>query len=91
MCGEQNFPTLMAKVVGVFAYCIFYYYTFIKNYSGKFVTNWDSFQIMLPGGGTMVAFSGKIMLLGRGICKCLGANAWGFPWVNPPGWPLISA
>jgi len=26
-----------------------------------------------------------------GICKCLGANARGFPGVNPPGWPLISA
>ena len=26
-----------------------------------------------------------------GICKCPGANAWGFPRVNPPGWPLISA
>ena len=39
----------------------------------------------------MVAFSGKILLLGRGICKCLGANAQGFPGVNPPGWPLISA
>ena len=26
-----------------------------------------------------------------GICKCLGANAWEFPGVNPPGWPLISA
>ena len=26
-----------------------------------------------------------------GICKCLGANARGFPGVNVPGWPLISA
>ena len=26
-----------------------------------------------------------------GICKCLGANAQGFPGVNPPGWLLISA
>ena len=26
-----------------------------------------------------------------GICKCLGANAWGFPGVKPLGWPLISA
>ena len=26
-----------------------------------------------------------------GICKCLGANARGFPGVTPPGWPLISA
>ena len=25
-----------------------------------------------------------------GICKCLGANARGFPGVKPPGWPLIS-
>lgn len=25
------------------------------------------------------------------ICKCLGANARGFPGVNPPGWPLIGA
>ena len=25
------------------------------------------------------------------ICKCLGANARGFPSDNPPGWPLISA
>ena len=27
----------------------------------------------------------------RGICKCMGANARGFPGVNPPGWLLISA
>ena len=40
--------------------------------------------MMLPGGGTVVAFRGR-------ICKCLGANARGFPGVNPPGWPLISA
>ena len=26
-----------------------------------------------------------------GNCKSLGANAWGFPGVNPLGWPLISA
>ena len=25
-----------------------------------------------------------------GICKCLRANARGFPWINLPGWPLIS-
>ena len=46
---------------------------------------------MLPGGGTVVAFCGRILALGSGICKCLGANARRFPGVNPLGWPLISA
>ena len=47
---------------------------------------------MLPGGGSVVAFCGTIYWpwVG-GICKCLGANARGFPGVNPPGWPLIRA
>ena len=33
--------------------------------------------MMLPGGGTVVAFCGR-------ICKCLGTNARRFPGVNPP-------
>ena len=52
--------------LAVFAYCIFYYYTFVKNYAQNFVTIWHSFQIMLPVGGTVVAFCGKILVLGRG-------------------------
>ena len=53
-----------------------------------------------PRGRDSVSFFNKILLLllleeywpwvGR-ICKSLGANARGFPGVNLPGWPLISA
>ena len=41
----------------------------------------------------MVAFfSEEYMPWVSEICKCLGANArGGFPGVNLPGWPLISA
>ena len=39
----------------------------------------------------MVAFCGKILALAGWNLQCLGANARGFPGVNPPGWPLISA
>ena len=46
---------------------------------------------MLLRGGTVVAFCGKILALGRwNLQKCLGANARVFPGVNPPGW-MISA
>ena len=39
---------------------------------------------MPPGGGTVVAFCGRILALGSWmICKCLGANARWFPGVNP--------
>ena len=53
----------------------------------------NRFQIMLPGGGTLVAFCGRILALGVELefAQCLGANGRGFPGVNPPGWPLISA
>ena len=41
------------------------------------VTICESFQIMLPGGGTVIAFCGRILILGRwnlqmSWCKCLG-------------------
>ena len=52
---------------------------------------WESFQIMLPEGGTVVAFCGIILALGRwnlqmSWCKCPGV-----PRGQPPGWQLISA
>ena len=37
----------------------------LKNYAGNCITIWESFQIMLPGGGTVVAFCGRILALGR--------------------------
>jgi len=33
----------------------------------------------------------KILFFGGRICKRCSANARGFPWVNPPGWLLLSA
>ena len=53
--------------------CIYYCLTSIKNYAGHYLS------IMRPGGGTVVAFCGKILALVGGICKFLGANARGFP------------
>ena len=47
-----------------------------------------AFQIMLPGQGLFVE---EYWPWVGGICKCLRANARGFPGVNPPGWPRISA
>ena len=41
------------------------YETFIKNHAVDF-TILESFQIMLPGGGTVVAFCEKILALGEG-------------------------
>ena len=63
----------------------------MKKYAEHYVTTWESFQIMLPGGGTVVAFCGRILALGRwnlqmSSCKCPGV-----PRGQPPGWPLISA
>ena len=51
------------------------------------------FQLLnsAPRGGTVVAFCGRILALGGWNLQMLGANARGFPGVNPPGWPLISA
>ena len=59
-------PHHMQKTGGlaVFAYCILYYYTFIKNYERNFVTIWDSFQIMLPGGRDSGSFLWKNIGLG---------------------------
>ena len=51
--------------VAIFGYFIYYCKTFIENYAGYYVIIWESFQIILPGGGTMVAFRGKILALGR--------------------------
>ena len=50
--------------LAVFAYCIFYYYTFIKNYAQNFVTIWHSFQIMLPGWRDSGSFLWKNIGLG---------------------------
>ena len=55
----------------------------VKNYAGNFVTIWESFQVMLPGGRAVVAFCERIL--------ALGTNTQGFTGVNPPAWPLISA
>ena len=77
--------------LAIFAYSIYYCWSFIKSYTGNYATIWESFQIMLPVGGTVVAFWGRKLALDRWNLQCLGANARGFPGVNPPGWPLISA
>ena len=52
--------------LAVFAYCIFYYYTSIKNYAHNFVTIWHSFQIMLPGWRDSGSFLWKNIGLGLG-------------------------
>ena len=71
--------------LAIFSYCIYYCLTFINNYERDCVTIWESFQIMLPEGGTVVAFCGIILALGRwnlqmSRCKCLGV-----PRGQPPG------
>ena len=38
---------------------------------------------MLPGGGPVVVFVEEYWPWVGGMCKCLGANAQGFPGVNP--------
>ena len=62
-----------------------------KNYAGNYVTIWESFQITLLGKGHWKFFVEEYWPGLGGIFKCLGANARGFPGVNLPGWPLISA
>ena len=44
---------------------------------------WESFQIMLPEGGTVVAFCGIILALGRWNLQMSLQKAPGFPGVNP--------
>ena len=76
----------------MFAYCMYYCETFIKDYTGNYVTIWESFQIMLPGEGQwQLVFVQECWPWVGEICKCFGANAWGFPGVSPLGWPPISA
>ena len=55
--------------LAIFAYCIFYYQTFIKNYAVNVVTIWESIlpNYVPQGRGTVVAFCEKILVLGEGI------------------------
>ena len=48
-------------------------------------TIWESLQILLPGAGTVVAFCGRILALGRWNLQM------SVQMPEPPGWPLISA
>ena len=73
--------------LAVFACCIYYCETFIKNYAGNYVSIWESFQIMLPGEGKVLAFCGRILALVRwnlqmSWCKCQGVAR---PGINLPG------
>ena len=60
-------PRCVQKTGGltIFAHCIYHCWAFIKNCAGNYVTIWESFQIMLPWGGTVVAFCGRTLALGR--------------------------
>ena len=37
----------------------------MKKYAEHYVTTWESFQIIPPVGGTVVAFCGRTLALGR--------------------------
>ena len=87
-------PRCVQKTGGlaIFAHCIYHRWTFFENYAGNYVIICESFQIMLPGGETVVVFCGRILALGTwnlqmSWCKCAGVPR-GQP---PPGWPLIIA
>jgi len=49
------------------------------------------FKLCSPGEGQWQIFVEEYWPWVGEICKCLGANARGFPGVSPPGWPLMSA
>ena len=54
--------------LAVFAYSVPVYVIvklLVKIMQENYVTIWEFFQIMLPGGGTMVAFFGRILTLGQ--------------------------
>ena len=46
---------------------------------------------MLPGEGQWLLFMEEYWPWVGGICKCLGANARGFPGINPQGSALRSS
>ena len=79
-------PRCVQKTNGlaIYAYCIYYCQTFIKNYAGNYVTIWESFQIMLPGEGKVVAFCGRILALGRWKLQISGCKWPGVPRDQPP-------
>ena len=57
----------------------------MKKYAENYVTTWESFQIMLPGGRTVVAFCGPILALGRWNLKMSWCKTPGVPRGQPPG------
>ena len=80
-------PRYVQKAGGlaIFAYFI-YCETFIKNHRRNYVTIWESFQIMLPGGGgAVVAFCGRILALGTWILQMSWCKCPGVPRGQPPG------
>ena len=84
-------PCCVQKTVGYFCLLCILLLDFNWKLCRKLRYNLGVLSIMLLEGGTVVAFSGKILALGRWNLQMSRSKCPGVPRGQPPGWPLISA
>ena len=87
-CIKLNLAVCRKQVDWLFLLTVYFIVKLLLNIMLEITLQ---FQIMLPGGGTVVAFCGRILALGGWNLQMSWCRCPGIPRVNPPGWPLISA